>query len=246
MKKPQLLALVAALVAAPVAWAIKPAHWSYSGSESPRYWGQLDPSYATCDSGQHQSPIDLRDFTNGDLKPIRFKYGAGGHMVLNDGRSIQVNYTLGSEIIVDGYRYELKQYSFHSPGEHYINGRAYPLEVQFFHVDGKGRVVAVSVMFELGKENKALDEIWDVVPRHSGDRFLFHSTVLASDLLPRDKSYYRYEGSLNTPPCTEGVTWLVMKQPLEVSEAQLEKFRKIIPDPNNRPLQTLNGRKVLR
>jgi len=245
MKKQLTLALaVAALAAAPL-WAVEHAHWGYTGEAGPQHWAQLDPAYATCGKGRHQSPVNLRGFADGHLKPIRFQYAAGGHEVINNGHTVQVNYTIGSDIRVAGQRYELRQFHFHSPSENHIEGKSYPLEADFLHSDGKGHLAVVAVMFKLGAENRALDEVWNVLPMHSGEAHLMHRTVLAADLLPRDKSYYRYEGSLTMPPCSEGVSWLVMKQPLEFSQAQLDTFHRAIGGSDNRPLQALNGRRVL-
>ena len=244
MKKQLSMALAAACLAAPL-WAADHAHWGYSGHDGPQHWGQLDPAYSSCASGRQQSPVNLHGFADGKLPPIRFQYGAGGHELFNNGHTVQVNYTVGSDITLDGHRYDLKQFHFHSPSENRIDGKSYPLEAHFVHADAQGHLAVVAVMFQLGEENKALDEAWNVLPMHSGDHHVMHKTVLAGDLLPRDKSYYRYDGSLTTPPCSEGVVWLVMKTPLQVSQAQLDKFSQAVHGPNNRPLQALNGRVVL-
>lgn len=222
------------------------AHWSYTGHESPEHWGSLDPKYSTCDKGVNQSPINLTKFIESELSPLNLSYQSGGHEVINNGHTIQVNYQPGSLLGVNGNDYELKQFHFHSPSENHINGKSYPLEAHLVHADKNGNLAVVGVMFEEGDENEALKEIWNIMPEKADSKNSLSSTVSVNDILPTNRDYYRFNGSLTTPPCSEGVLWLVMKQPITASKPQIEQFTNTIQHPNNRPLQGINARPVLK
>ena len=221
------------------------AHWGYSGHEGPEYWGQLNSEFTACSSGKNQSPVNLTGFIEADLEPIDIHYQIGGNEVLNNGHTIQVNYAPGSEIIVDGHEFELKQHHFHTPSENHINGKSYPLEVHFVHADKDGNLAVIAVMFTEGEENEALAQTWGFLPEKAGDKYRLSSSVSAEAILPSNQDYYRFNGSLTTPPCSEGVRWLVMKEPVTASKTQIEKFARLIKHPNNRPVQRINARPVL-
>lgn len=219
-------------------------HWSYSGHEGPEYWGGLNPDYSICASGKNQSPINLTSFIEAELAPITFDYQPGGHEVLNNGHTIQVNFTSGSSLSLDGHKYELKQFHFHAPSENHINGKSYPMEAHLVHADKQGNLAVVALMIEEGGTNTALQEAWNKMPEHTGKQEL-RNRINAASLLPESQSYYRFNGSLTTPPCSEGVTWLVMKRAITVSKNQIEKFSHTLHHPNNRPIQVINARPVL-
>lgn len=217
--------------------------WTYSGDTGAKNWAKLTPEFGAC-AGKNQSPINLTGFTSASLKPIKFAYKPGGNTILNNGHTVQVNYAKGSSIKVDGITFNLLQFHFHAPSENNINGKSYPLEAHFVHADKKGNLAVVAVMFKEGKANKELAKAWKHMP-HEGEKHKLHN-ISASKMLPRSKGYYRFNGSLTTPPCSEGVRWLVMKKPVTASKAQIAAFKKVLHEPNNRPIQPLNARTVLK
>jgi carbonic anhydrase len=221
------------------------AHWGYSGAEAPEHWAKLSPENAAC-AGQNQSPIDLTGMIEAELEPIRFSYQAGGNEVIHNGHTVQVNYAHGSTITVDGVSFELVQFHFHAPSENRIEGKSFPLEAHFVHADKDKNLAVVALMFEEGAENPALAQIWSRMPAHAGEKTSLPSPARAEDLLPANRDYYRYSGSLTTPPCSEGVRWLVLKQPVAASQKQIDAFSHVLHDPNNRPVQPLHGRPVLK
>ena len=244
MKNIYLILVIAALNAGSVT-AEHRASWSYSGDTGPGYWSDINPDFYAC-SGKNQSPVDLENFVEADLPPIRFNYIAGGKEMLNNGHTIQVNYESGSSITLSGNTYQLIQYHFHAPSENRINGRSYPMEAHFVHKDRYGHLAVVAVLFSTGMENKGLSGLWQKIPMKPGVTNKFDTLVRATDLLPANKTYFRFNGSLTTPPCTEGVLWLVLKQENSLSDAQLEAFKHVLHEPNNRPIQPINARAVLK
>jgi carbonic anhydrase len=187
----------------------------------------------------------LTGFIESDLKPIGIHYQVGGNEILNNGHTVQVNYVSGSKISVEGHDFELKQYHFHAPSENHINGKSFPIEAHLVHSDKGGNFAVIAVMFVEGKMNESLAQAWAHIPENAGDKHSLSSSVAAEGILPSTRDCYRYNGSLTTPPCSEGVRWLVMKQPVAVSKAQIEKFTHVMRHPNNRPLQAINARPVL-
>lgn len=243
MKK-TLLAVMAALFISSVAYAADGAHWGYTGKEAPENWAKLSPEFSDC-AGKNQSPINLTDFIDAQLNPLKFDYKAGGNEVVNNGHTIQVNYAPGSTVTIDGKVFELKQFHFHAPSENQINGKSFPFEAHLVHMDQNGNIAVIGIMYTEGKENKALAEFWSLIPENAGDSKKLEKIVDASLLLPAEQSYYRFNGSLTTPPCTEGVLWILFKESVSISKEQVEKFAKIMKHPNNRPVQPVNARPVL-
>ncbi len=221
------------------------SHWDYQGENGPLNWAKITPEYNAC-SGKNQSPINLTGFIESKLKPIKFHYKKGGNSIINNGHTIQVNYNKGSYINVDGIKFNLAQFHFHAPSENNINGKSYPLEAHLVHIDKNGNLAVVAVMFKEGRENKALAKAWSKMPQHAGDKHSFEYFVNVNKILPRNHAYYRFNGSLTTPPCTEGVRWLVMKNPITASKAQIKEFEHILHHPNNRPLQPVNARVIMK
>ncbi|MBX2859524.1 MAG: carbonic anhydrase family protein [Cellvibrionaceae bacterium] len=221
--------------------------WSYDGKAGPSHWASLTPEYGAC-AGKNQSPINLNKFVEADLKNIQFEYTPGGTQIVNNGHSIQINYNQGSDIILDGQTFNLLQFHFHAPSENWIDGVSYPMEGHFVHADQDGNLAVVAVMFAEGQEgeaNPALNEFWKFMPSHMGNKHTLHSPFNAESLLPSDRAYYRFNGSLTTPPCTEGVRWIVMKHPVTASARQINHFKKVMRKPNNRPIQQANARVIL-
>jgi carbonic anhydrase len=219
-------------------------HWGYQGDIGPEAWTKLKPEFASC-AGKNQSPINVTGTIDAQLQPVGFNYKAGGTEVVNNGHTIQVNYEPGNGISMDGTPFELKQFHFHSPSENQVNGKSFPLEAHLVHADKDGNLAVVAVMFDLGAANPAVGAAWGQMPKAEGNAAL-PAKVSASSLLPAERDYYRYNGSLTTPPCTEGVRWVVMKRPMTISKEQLEAFKTTLGFDNNRPLQPVNARPVLR
>ena len=243
MKK--LILIAAVLLASGAAYAGSGTHWGYSGAQGPEHWGKLHPEFTPCSAGKNQSPINLTGFIESALKPLGIYYQAGGNEILNNGHAVQVNYVPGSKIIVDGHEFELLQYHFHAPSENHINGQSYPMEAHLVHSDKNGNLAVIAVMFVEGKANESLAQAWAHMPKKAGDRHNLPLSIAAEGILPANRDYYRYNGSLTTPPCSEGVRWFVMKEPVSASKAQIEKFVHIMHHPNNRPVQAVNARPVL-
>lgn len=220
-------------------------HWGYSGDDGPDYWAGLSPEYSAC-AGKNQSPINLTGFIDADLAPIKFHYYKDAVDIVNNGHTVQVNFDQRSNIDIDGATFNLLQYHFHAPSENRINGKSYPLEAHFVHSDRDGNLVVIALMFEEGAENKSLTKVWEHLPQREGDRLALPAVISAGELLPQQHDYYRYDGSLTTPPCTEGVRWLVMKEPVSASKKQIEALVRVMPHPNNRPVQPANAREVLK
>lgn len=242
MKKSLILAL--SLFSATNIFASSASHWSYEGKTGPENWAQLTPENGAC-AGKNQSPINLTGFIESDLKAIDFSYHAGGNEILNNGHTIQVNYKKGSSIKIDNIQFNLLQFHFHAPSENHIMGKSYPLEAHFVHADKNGNLAVVAVMFEEGNANKALEGAWSQIPAHAGDKAAMKDIADASKILPASKDYYRFNGSLTTPPCSEGVRWFVMKDAVSASKEQIHAFEKVMHHPNNRPIQATNARPVL-
>ncbi len=221
------------------------AAWGYQNDLAPEHWGNLHPSYATCGAGTQQSPIDLNAFTDVPLKPIPYHYRPNSKMIFNTGNAILLDFWPGGRIRLDGRSFELKQIRFHVPSEHRIFGESYPMEAHLIHADQNGNLAIVAILFEEGTESMALKKAWKRMPYYHGEAYRFSSHhISAVELLPGDHDYYRYEGSLTTPPCTENVTWIVLKKPNTASWHQLQLFYDVIGNANNRPLQPHNEREI--
>ena len=188
----------------------------------------------------------MAGFTEAQLEAVKFDYKPGGHEVVNNGHAIQVNYDAGSSITVDGIQFELKQFHFHSPSENQIDGKSFPLEAHLVHADKNGNLAVVSVMYDEGKDNAVVGAAWSKMPKKEGGKNALPSKAAATGLLPDSRDYYRYNGSLTTPPCSEGVRWIVMKKAMTVSKAQVETFKSTLGFANNRPVQPVNARLILK
>ncbi|MBF0603283.1 MAG: carbonic anhydrase [Nitrospirae bacterium] len=222
------------------------SHWSYAGATGPQHWGAIDSTNRACASGVNQSPIDLKDFIEADLQPIVFAYDAQATEIINNGHTIQVNFApKTASIQLDGTAFELKQFHFHAPSENFIEGRPFAMEAHFVHADVAGNLAVVAVMLQEGNNNASLDGLWKALPKHADGPHALTAKMTAQDLLPASREYYRFNGSLTTPPCTEGVRWLVLKQPVSVSAEQVKGFTDIMGHANNRPLQPVHARPVL-
>lgn len=221
-------------------------HWGYEGDTGPAHWGQLSPDYETCATGKSQSPVNLTGFPKGKHPALTVDYQQGGESIFNNGHTVQVNYREGSSITVGGQTYALEQFHFHAPAENTIEGHEYPMEAHFVHADENGNLAVVALLYRVGKHKAELEKAWAHMPEHAGENHVLPDPIDANALLPRSYAYYRFDGSLTTPPCTEGVKWFVMAHADTASKEQIERFAKTMHHHNNRPVQPLNARVVTR
>ena len=236
---------VAAIAATQIA-AQTTANWSYQGKTGPLVWGKLDPAYQPCSKGHEQSPIDIRGARlNKALTPIEFHYIAGSVKLENDGHTIVAHVNPGSYMVANGVRYDLIEYSFHHPSETAVKGRLTEMEIQLLHraADGKTAVLAVRLREDLDAPNAVLAALWPHLPKTTGATEKVTEMVNAGGLLPADRGYWTYTGSLTTPPCTEGVRWFVFEQELSLSRDQMRAFSALFRM-NTRGLQDPHGRRI--
>ncbi len=222
-------------------------HWGYTGPFDPAHWGDLSPAFIMCKIGKNQSPVDIAKpyLTKACLQPIGFNYVADARAIINNGHTVKVETAGESYIVLEGRRFYLRQFHFHTPSEHTVNGEHLPMEVHLVHTDRRGNIAVIGVLFKVGKKNPALERLIPYLPPKAGERVLLPLKFNPIYLLPKNRDYYRYSGSLTTPPCTEGVRWVVFKEPVELSPEQLEAFKAAIGIENNRPVQPLNARRIL-
>jgi carbonic anhydrase len=217
-------------------------HWSYEGYAGPDHWADLDHGFMQCKSGREQSPIDISTSTVArvNLPPIKLAYNSAAAELVNNGHTIQVNLTEGGSVMVPSGDYEILQFHFHSPSEEKIDGRSFPLVVHLVHKNATGQLAVIAVLVREGKENMVLKDIFSALPAKQSKVPLQDNFDL-SNLIPDTLGYYSFKGSLTTPPCSEGVTWYVLKTPIEMSLNQINAFKQVFKM-NARPVQPLNGR----
>jgi carbonic anhydrase len=221
-------------------------HWSYNGDTAPAKWSSLEPDFAACSNGKTQSPIDIpHEVVHAHPgSHLEFDYHATPLRIVDNGHTIQVNYAPGSFVTVGDERYELLQFHFHHPSEERIEGQGFDLVAHLVHKDVQGRLAVVAVLLNAGDENAFLKTLWANLPKDKQHEYAPKGvTVNVADLLPKDRSYYSFTGSLTTPPCTEGVSWFVLPHPGSLSTRQLDAFAALYPM-NARPVQPLNGRAI--
>ncbi len=221
-------------------------YWAYEGENGPQTWGRLKPEFSVCATGRRQSPIAIEESTTlqGPAEPIAFNYAPSNATVVNNGHTIQVDVQGENTIQVRGSTYRLVQFHFHNPSEEQINAKRYPMVAHLVHRNAEGQLAIVAVMLDVGAASPVVDKVWTYMPLDASDRVRMpNESVQLSDLLPADQRYYQFMGSLTTPPCTEGVLWMVLKQPVTISPAQLKLFTQLFPN-NARPIQPSNARPV--
>jgi carbonic anhydrase len=221
-------------------------HWAYAGEHGPEHWGQMKPDFSTCASGQRQTPIHIQsaEAAPGPAEPIEFHYGPSGGSVVHNGHTIQVDPVGENWIKVRGSVYRLVQFHFHHPAEEKINHRGFAMVAHLVHKNDAGQLAVVAVLLDVGADNPFLQKVWRHMPLDTHDRVpLPDQLIHLGELLPQDQRYYQFMGSLTTPPCTEGVLWAVLKQPVTLGPDQLRLFARLFPM-NARPVQALNGRLV--
>jgi carbonic anhydrase len=218
--------------------------WSYEGKQGPLNWSRLDPAYSACSKGKEQSPIDIRGaHLNKQLKPIEFHYISGSMTLVNTGHTVQVIPPAGSYIVADGVRYELVQFHFHHPAEEAVKGKLADMDIHLLHKSADGKLAVVAVRLNEGQANAVLAALWPHLPKTKGESGKMTEEMSPAGLLPADRGYWTYEGSLTAPPCTEGVKWFIFEQQAELSRDQLRTFGALYKI-NSRLLQAAHGRKI--
>jgi carbonic anhydrase len=221
-------------------------HWSYEGETGPQAWGQLKPEFNVCAIGKRQSPINIEESAalQGPAEALQFSYTPSAATVVNNGHTIQVDVQGDNSLTVRGSRYRLLQFHFHTPSEEQINYRRAAMVAHLVHKNDEGQLAVVAVLLEPGASNPLIDKVWTYMPLDAGDRVRMPQGLLnLSELLPTDQRYYQFMGSLTTPPCTEGVLWMVMKETMPIGKGQYKLFTQLYPN-NARPVQPVNGRTI--
>lgn len=227
----------------------EPPHWKYEGAEGADKWGEIWPDWAKCKTGVEQSPIDLPKKGEKAAKavPLAPKYGKIPLEILNNGHTVQVAAAQGGKFSIEGVDYELAQFHLHSPSEHTIAGAKFDGELHLVHKNAKGELSVIGLLLKKGKENKSLASVFASAPAEESHdaKPVANASVDLAALVPAKAAYYSYAGSLTTPPCSEGVKWFVLMNPIEVSEAQLKKFQGVMHGGNARPVLPVGARKIL-
>jgi carbonic anhydrase len=244
--------LYIAVLALTLAWAApgsaqehKSGHWGYDGEDGPSHWGELKPEFARCKNGHRQSPIDIRNPRKSDLPAIQFDYKPSPLHIIDNGHTILINYAPGSSVRIGDQQYTLKQFHFHRPSEEKINGKSYDMVVHLVHAGQDGNLAVVAILLETGGNNPLVRELWKDLPKEKEkEELLDNIQINVADLLPVDRGYYTFSGSLTTPPCSENVTWFVLKHPVTVTAEEIEQFAKLYRH-DARPTQPLYDRVVL-
>ena len=217
-------------------------HWGYDKENGPDTWGKY---YHECGYGKNQSPINLERFIDAKLPNLKIVYSGNAKDVVNNGHTIKVD-TIGKNVItIDGKDFILVQFHFHTPSENRIEGKSFPMEAHFVHKSKDREYLVVALMFKEGQKNRALEKILNDLEPQKGHAKILKEMFNPGELFPKKLDYYRYNGSFTTPPCTEGVRWIVIKRPVEASKAQIEAFHKVMGS-NNRPTQPLHARVILK
>jgi len=242
------VALIAGLLSTTLASASTSTqdNWSYSGNNGPANWHQLSPANSQCRSGKSQSPINIEGTDPAIMHRLITDYGVAPLSLKNKRIRVEMDYVPGNLLKVGAKVFVLKTLDFHTPAEHQIAGKTYPMSIQFKHRAADGSWAIIETLVKEGRENLAAQEMWDHLPLEPNQNVKRAKVLInARDLMPTDKSYYRYMGSLTTPPCSEGVSWYILKRPIELSKSQIELIRGIVGGDTARPLQARNNRMIL-
>ena len=225
--------------------AIASPNWGYDGDLDPNHWAALQSDFALCGTGQSQSPIDLLSKGAADgTDALNIDYHPAPLNEVNTGLTLQMNYAHGSTITIDDQVYELVQFHFHTPSEHLMDSKTKEMELHLVHKNAEDQLAVIGVMIEPGARNEALEALWNSIPATAGETKVADLPVDVNRLLPRDRSFYHYQGSLTTPPCSESVNWAVMKDPIHASSQQIAAFKSQFHT-NARPVQDLHSRSIL-
>ena len=226
-------------------FAAEGAHWTYEGTTGPDKWGDIEAASKVCSVGSQQSPIDIIGSIKAELPPLKIAWGETADTIVNNGHTIQLNAAKGSTLTFGGGPYRLLQFHFHRPSEHLIRGKSFPMEAHFVHAHASGALAVVGALMVAGKPNLVFRKIIATMPTHEGEPVKADQAINPNGLLPRRLAYYRYAGSLTTPPCSETVEWLLLADPIQVADADIAGFAKLYAM-NARPVQNANRRAVLR
>jgi carbonic anhydrase len=234
------IAIAIAIAMASLFNGVQASEWGYEGHHGPEHWGAVSK---ICEEGVNQSPINLTTVVNADLEPLDIGYTGKVTALKNNGHTLQATIEGANTLTVDGTSFELKQFHFHTPSENAINNQSYPLEGHFVHADNNGHLAVVAVMFDMGEQNAQLAKLMTTLPT-SGEMVSLAEPFDVKEMLPSYRSYYRFNGSLTTPPCSEGVRWFVLKETKALSAEQEQSLSGVMGH-NNRPLQAVNARVVV-
>jgi len=216
-------------------------HWTYEGAQGPEHWGELQADFRVCQLGLEQTPIDLTGGLQGNPGSVRYDYKPLPLRIVNNGHTIQVNADTGSFCVIGDTRFDLLQLHFHHPSEHLLSGNNFDLECHFVHRSDSGALAVSGVFIRPGAHNATLKSLFDAMPNTEGSEIRVADTIDIAAIMPPENGYFRYMGSLTTPPCSEGLTWTVHKQPIEASVEQIRQFATLFPK-NARPVQRRNRR----
>lgn len=222
------------------------APWRYEGEAGPQAWGQLKPAFNVCAIGKRQSPIHIEESATlqGPAEPLVFSYQPSSGTVVNSGHTIQVDLVGDNSVTVRDSTFKLLQFHFHHPAEERVNDKGFSMVAHLVHKNQEGQLAIVAILLDPGAANALIDKVWTHMPLDAGDRVRLPAGLInMNELLPKDQRYYQFMGSLTTPPCSEGVLWMVLKQPTTVSLGQVKLFSQLFPN-NARPVQAVNGRAV--
>jgi len=219
-------------------------HWDYMGIDGPEHWGMLTKEYMACETGNRQSPINISMSKPGQQhNTLVLRYHPSQVYELNNGHTIQVSHTSGCEADLNNRTYKLRQFHFHAPREHHIEGKAFPMEMHFVHQDDKGHILVIAVMMKTDSPVPVLDKLWQWLPKQQGRAVSLPLEFSIADILPTTTHHYSYSGSLTTPPCAEGVQWIIFKEPIHIANEDVQNFIQIIGH-NARPVQPLRNRQI--
>ena len=223
--------------------AAPPAAWGYSGPRGPEHWASLSEAYTTC-AGEEQSPVDITGYEEGDAGPLSFSYASDASAVRNDRKFVYVDYETGSTLRAGQRTFGLKSAHLHAPSEHRIEGAELAAELHLVHADAEGDLAVVGLLFEPGEPSAVVQAILDAAPP-AGESVSEGIALNADALVPGEPGYYRYDGSKTTPPCHEGVSWFVMREPRTISQQQVDGLLALSGGANNRPVQPIGSRAIL-
>jgi carbonic anhydrase len=249
MDRRRALTMFAGLALCPICvapgFAAEGPRWTYAGKTGAENWGKLDAASKVCSVGGQQSPLDIGATIDAGLPKLDIAWGKSADTIVNNGHSIQANFAEGSTLKVGNDQFKLVQFHFHRPSEHLINGKNFPMEIHFVHANAAGDFGVIGVLMTTGKANAVFNKVVTTMPTKAGPAVKADAAIDPNGLLPAKRSYYRYEGSLTTPPCSETVDWMLLTDPIEVADADVAAFAKLYPM-NARPAQKPNRRFVLR
>lgn len=221
------------------------SEWSYEGESGPSHWSELDEQYERCSQGKQQSPIDIDvDHLVSKLSHLDLYYHSFYVDLINNGHTLIEQVVEPRALVLDEVPYTLLQFHFHTPSEHHVNGKEYPMEIHFVHISKESEYAVMAIFLqESSEENQFLKHFIGHLPTHINEEIAFNDKADPIETIPVDHSFYYYEGSLTTPPCTEGVHWILMEQPVSATRDQIEAIHQIIKD-DNRPIQPRRNRTI--